>query len=235
MGLKQDPIELGRAVHQLRWPYGIQKRRWRWAAGKWVSEPRSPARSYGEVAKLLGTSAVKVREWEAAYYERRRPLLPKECQDMVKAYIDEHGRWPGLRQFQRNKGLPSRYHVTHNYGRANLFADVARRWKLPPQLILTLPNVTMRREMIEKYGWDYFVKGREPVQQDDWGTLWRLPGEREEVVLVEVVNATPEKDGSFAHYFLRVPPHMRTAKEAVAWSFAEEERGYGALKIRAAS
>jgi hypothetical protein len=36
---------------------------------------------------------------------------------------------------------------------------------------------------------------------------------------VEVINSTPEKDGTFKRYFLTVPPEMRTAREAVAWTF----------------
>jgi hypothetical protein len=37
--------------------------------------------------------------------------------------------------------------------------------------------------------------------------------------MVEVVNRTREPDGRFRHYWLRVPPTMRTAREAVAWTF----------------
>ena len=49
----------------------------------------------------------------------------------------------------------------------------------------------------------------------------RLDGERAQVV--EVVNATPEPDGSYRRYFLRVPPQVRTAREAVAWTFGFED------------
>ena len=41
----------------------------------------------------------------------------------------------------------------------------------------------------------------------------------EPVAMVEVVNSTPEPDGSRRTYFLRVPPSMRRAREAVAWTF----------------
>ena len=37
--------------------------------------------------------------------------------------------------------------------------------------------------------------------------------------MVKVVNSTPEPDGSFKDYFLRVPPDMQTAHQAVAWTF----------------
>ena len=46
------------------------------------------------------------------------------------------------------------------------------------------------------------------LQQDDYGKLWRttLPVDGEPLTVVEVVNATPEPDGTHRRYFLRVPP-----------------------------
>ncbi|MGW6422603.1 DUF6745 domain-containing protein [Nocardia sp. NPDC055053] len=59
-----------------------------------------------------------------------------------------------------------------------------------------------------------------PVHRDDTGILWRiaLDGD-EDVVMVEVVNSTPEPDGTNRTYWLRVPPTTRTAREGVAWTF----------------
>ena len=70
------------------------------------------------------------------------------------------------------------------------------------------------------------------VRQDNFGKLWRLqPGmEGESVRVVEVVNATPEPDGSYRNYFLQVPPSVRTAREAVAWTFGFESARDYALK-----
>ncbi len=64
------------------------------------------------------------------------------------------------------------------------------------------------------------MAGLRGIQPRRAGRLWRvnLPPE-EPLVLVEVENATAEADGSRRRYFLRVPPHMRTAREAVAWTF----------------
>jgi hypothetical protein len=59
-----------------------------------------------------------------------------------------------------------------------------------------------------------YVPSRPPL-----GKLRRLElrGDIEEpLVLVEVENATVEPDGTRKHYLLRVPPHMRTARDAVA-------------------
>lgn len=40
------------------------------------------------------------------------------------------------------------------------------------------------------------------------------------------IDATLEPDGSSKFYFLRVPPTMRTAREAVAWTFGLSECEY---------
>lgn len=83
-------------------------------------------------------------------------------------------------------------------------------------------NVEIRRIMLEKFGYDRFraESNATMVHQDDWGTLWRVDvPDDEPVVTVELVNSTPEQDGSYRHYEIRVPPHMRTAHEAVAWTY----------------
>jgi hypothetical protein len=66
------------------------------------------------------------------------------------------------------------------------------------------------------------------VRQDDFGKLWTLrPGpDGEAVRVVEVVNATPEPDGSYRRYFLQVPPSVRTAREAIAWTFGLTKKVY---------
>ncbi len=50
------------------------------------------------------------------------------------------------------------------------------------------------------------------MQRDDTGALLRLPpipGEQEPLLLVRVTNSTPEPDGSFKDYVLRVHPECR--------------------------
>ena len=66
------------------------------------------------------------------------------------------------------------------------------------------------------------------LHQDDFGRLLDtgLDATGEPIRVVQVVNATPEKDGSSRHYFLRVPPHVRTAREAVAWTFGLDASEY---------
>jgi hypothetical protein len=75
------------------------------------------------------------------------------------------------------------------------------------------------------------------VAVDETGVLWRKSWRFCGVTVgswcaVEVVNGTPEPDGSRQHYFLRVPSSMRTAREAVAWTYGISEQEYAQLKLR---
>lgn len=83
-------------------------------------------------------------------------------------------------------------------------------------------NAELRRIMIEHYGQDRYLldSGGRMISEEGLYQLYRkdLPG-REPLVMVRVVNATPEPDGTRRIYWLRVPPHMRDAKAAVAWTF----------------
>lgn len=90
-------------------------------------------------------------------------------------------------------------------------------------------NVEIRRLMTEMYGIGRYITDRElkAVHLDNFGVLYRevILGD-EPLVVVQVKNATPEPDGSFKSYFLRVPPETRTAHEAVAWSFGLHKKQY---------
>lgn len=84
-----------------------------------------------------------------------------------------------------------------------------------------------------------------PADEKLYGKLWRfvLPDGEEPGQVVEVVNGTPELDGTFKHYYLRVPFRMspqtlqavrpnepgveiKTAKAAVAWTYGMREDQY---------
>jgi Domain of unknown function (DUF6745) len=91
------------------------------------------------------------------------------------------------------------------------------------------PNVELRRVLLERYGLDRYLRevGATRLHQDAAGTLWHAPlRDDEPLVMVEVVNATPEPDGTHRVYWLRVPPATRTAREGVAWTFGLPEDQY---------
>ncbi|MFG2764019.1 DUF6745 domain-containing protein [Streptomyces rubiginosohelvolus] len=104
---------------------------------------------------------------------------------------------------------------------------------LTPERIRAEENAELRRVMLEYYGYDRYLteSGAEPVHRDETGVLWRiaLDGD-EDVVMVEVVNSTPEPDGTYRTYWLRVPPTTRTAKDGVAWTFGLEEAAYAPVR-----
>jgi hypothetical protein len=144
--------------------------------------------------------------------------------------------------------LDERARLHHGDGSALAYADgfALHRWRgvtipvefaqtlaaLTPDVIRNERNAELRRIMLEHYGHDRYIvdSGAEPVQQDTAGKLWRvnLPND-EPITMVEVVNSTAEPDGTFHTYWLRVPPHTRTAKEAVAWTFGLSEQEYAPL------
>jgi len=118
-----------------------------------------------------------------------------------------------------------------------------RGMPIPPELATELPrlsverirqeaNAEIRRVMLEHFGYDRYLReaGARKQDSDATGTLWRLnlPGD-EPLVMVEVVNATPEPDDTSRIYWLRVPPTVRTAREGVAWTFGLTENEYQPL------
>ncbi len=70
-------------------------------------------------------------------------------------------------------------------------------------------NAEIRRCMIEIYGQDrYLIDGKAKIiSSDGYGTLYRKKIKNDEdLVMVKVINSTPEIDGTYKDYFLRVPP-----------------------------
>lgn len=120
--------------------------------------------------------------------------------------------------------------------------DGKEQWIEKPETLKTSDieaetNVELRRILIDIYerqnGKGMFAvdSGAVKEQSDDFGTLYRKKVENDEDILqVKVVNSTPEPDGSFKDYWIRVPPTMKSAKEAIAWSFSQEEDKYAPLK-----
>lgn len=95
--------------------------------------------------------------------------------------------------------------------------------------IESVTNASLRRLLMETYGISRFLLdiGAELINEDECGKLYRKELEGDEpLVMVRVKNSTPEPDGSFKEYFLRVPPTMTTAREAVAWTFDMNDREY---------
>lgn len=109
--------------------------------------------------------------------------------------------------------------------------------------IILEENVELRRVKIERFGQDRFFQecGATLIAKDECGELYvrtfrggnnnnRMvnidPWGVETLTFVKVKNSTPEPDGSFKHYYLRVPPETLTPRSGVAWSFGLQPSDY---------
>lgn len=116
---------------------------------------------------------------------------------------------------------------------------------ITPGVIDGTRNIEVRRTFMEMYGVDRYLQntGAQVISEGKYGkrlwwrapengspeeeSMWKLLRRRPEpLVLVEVINSTAEPDGSFKRYFLRVPPGIRDADEAVAWTFRLKKEEY---------
>jgi uncharacterized protein DUF6745 len=96
-------------------------------------------------------------------------------------------------------------------------------------------NVQIRRCMIEIMTPRRYVAegGARRIAEDETGILWRRTWLAHDAwAAVEVINATPEPDGTRKHFFLQVPPNLQTAREAVAWTYGMEPEVYAQLVMR---
>ena len=108
------------------------------------------------------------------------------------------------------------------------------RWIIERPDLVTVRTVAsaqdpqIRRCMIDILTPERFIAGGGAyrVAQDETGVLWRQRWRWEAWAAVEVVNGTPEPDGTSKHYFLQVPANMRSAREAVAWTYGLPEQRY---------
>jgi len=118
----------------------------------------------------------------------------------------------------------------------------AHAWKgvLVPRWIIERPDLVtvrtiaaaqdpqIRRCMIDVLTPERFIAGGGAyrVAADEAGVLWRQRWRWEAWAAVEVVNGTQEPDGTYKRYYLQVPANMRSAREAVAWTYGLSEQRY---------
>jgi hypothetical protein len=102
--------------------------------------------------------------------------------------------------------------------------------RLTPSDIENESNSEIKRVMMEMFGFERYLTSSfgSLIHQDECGILYSRPlgGRDEPLTMVRVKNSTPEPDGTYKEYFLRVPPTIKTAREAVAWTFEMDENEY---------
>jgi hypothetical protein len=92
--------------------------------------------------------------------------------------------------------------------------------------VIGLPNSEIRRAVVELIGYEKIVDIAEVLDESTDGKLLSIHlKEDEDIVLVHVKDPSTDRQ-----YFLRVPPKMKTAKQARAWTFGFEEKDFD-LKV----
>jgi hypothetical protein len=111
-------------------------------------------------------------------------------------------------------------------------------WIIEHPDLITVPhieraeNAEVRRVMIERYGWERYIRDcgatvvdsvpmDHPIPGLRGARLLRkdLPGEPEPIVYLDMVNSTPEPDGTRRHYLERIKPHAYGG-DAARWCHA---------------
>ncbi len=112
---------------------------------------------------------------------------------------------------------------------SNILYGIFKTGKFEAKDIIGLPNAEIRRAVIEYVGLEKFIKKAKPevLDESSFGKLVKInvPSPDEDIVAVYVKDASTTRK-----YFLRVPPKIKTAKEAVAWTFGFSEDEYQPIK-----
>jgi hypothetical protein len=99
---------------------------------------------------------------------------------------------------------------------------VVEPWKLTAKRALAERNAEKRRVIVERIGMERFIAeaGAKKIHTHEIGELFRIEiADDEPLVAVRVLNSTQDSSGYRKPYFLRVPPSITRADDAVAWSF----------------
>lgn len=171
-----------------------------------------------DVAELFNISVDEVKRVKAIETDWTRELIV----DCIFEFWNTHGRWPKVSELgKKQHHLPGeramRAVFLRQPGYTRAQELIAEDKRLTAEMAITTPNATVRRTAIENFGFDKLIKKKLAVKinEDDFGILWQIG----KMKFIEVTNSTPEPDGSFAKYFLRVPPEIKTAQQGVAWTF----------------
>lgn len=175
------------------------------------------------------------------------PKAGGEAERKLAAFTDLVYRVDGLWAFAKVAVVlepPSEVHLDE-FGRFHRTDGPALRWKdgstlfavdgrfaADPAILLGTEELTIfhirqepdpgiRRALLQTYGPEKVMRelGRK-VGQDGTGELWRVDDfDGEPLVMVRVINSSPEPDGSYKPYWLRVPPATPSAHAGVSWTF----------------
>lgn len=105
-----------------------------------------------------------------------------------------------------------------------------RAWadRLLARRIVGVREAARRHAAITAMGTDRFMValGVRPVQEDAFGRLYQFGPREAPSTFLEVRDQVLGVDGKPLRHWISVPPHMATAREAVAWTFGMGEAEY---------
>lgn len=98
--------------------------------------------------------------------------------------------------------------------------------RLKAREILNCKNTTIRSLLMQRFGFDKFMKeaGTKVIDANNGRKLLMVPGTAP-IVAVEVRDSTTGRN-----YILSVPPNIKNCEEAVAWTFGLEKEQYKPIK-----
>jgi len=218
----------------------------------WIDQNGGPAPPVGVVASSGDTAWLAKVDF--LLRSDRLPAPPPPFTALRQLAEASGGFWA----FERLAILVERPVAIHRDGQARLHCATgaaveypggftAFAWhgeRVPRRVVMEAETITvhdidaerddrLRLIMVERFGgWDRYLaaSAAQLVQRDECGALWRKRGEDgESIVLVELTNASAQPDGTRTSAVLRVPPSVRTARAAVAWTFHLEEAAYAPI------
>jgi hypothetical protein len=182
-----------------------------------------------ELPSVLRAAARLDAEVDAAsFFARTAVVLPAHAPLTIEHASGEPSRW------RRSHRPPSRevLAIARSTSLVRLKIDVAssqaQAERMMAEQVLGIEDAARRQEAIRAMGEGRFVAaaGIRPVQEDSFGELYMIGPEQTPLALVKVRDASPTADGVHREHWLSVPPHMATAREAVAWTFGMSESAY---------
>lgn len=223
-----------------------------WLQHEWLNEPNFIDNLAKEASDEVGVEIYGQHETWLCYYEWQESIGAKGCEVThgLQEVAKSAGWWIPYDTVAIVADRPQEIHVDaegrlHSHTRpALLYRDgwsycASHGMRIPSYLIFTPEaltvekinqenNLEIKRVMLELFTLERYLEESDAVlidSNEDHGELYRIKNSFEDMYLLKVINATPEPDGSSRVYIIRVPPDMKTAKQARAWTFgfAEEE------------
>ena len=168
----------------------------------------------------VGQPAIAYRDGWSIWAIRGEPLPRSVVESPTSASVEA---------LQAIRSTIARAHLVAAYGRDRYRESLVRS----SALIAGEPDRASARAALAAFGEERYVRERGVLAHQDLDVqgqprrVWRASRKDDApLVMLEVVNSTPEPDGSFHHYLLRVPPDTTTCRDAVAWTFGLRPEQY---------